>query len=221
MTTNWPRRRRAVTTMVVPSSPDPRPRDRVSVMRWRLKSNSTLRSCSMSVPRKPVAPSDVAGSTAVSIAYWWVLPTDTWSRRTESTWSGPTSPSIVTVPDADMPSSVASRSEMTLRFAPVSTVKGKGPFPLTVVRTVMRPAGSVAVAKVSRTRGSNSRPGRITLSGEARLCPTRDRKAMTANPAMTTSRCLGKMPHRPHVGKGHGLDFAGRGQSTQSSPISR
>jgi len=39
---------------------------------------------------------------------------------------------------------------MTLRLAPVSIVKGNGPCPLTMVITVMRPAGSVAVAKVSR-----------------------------------------------------------------------
>ena len=73
VTTSWPKRRRAVTVIVSPSSKGWF-LSRVSVMLWRLKSRMTLRPCSMSVPRKPVEPSDAAGSTAVSISRCSAVP---------------------------------------------------------------------------------------------------------------------------------------------------
>jgi len=87
---------------------------------------------------------------------------------------------MTTVPLDLRPSCAARRSEITLRFAPVSIVKGKGPLPLTLVISVMRPAGSVAVA----SRSCGLPPKEKACSGEARLCAASESKAATVTTAM-------------------------------------
>ena len=51
----------------------------------------------------------------------------------------PVVPATVAVPVLIVPSSVASRSDMTVVVEPVSTMKENGPFPLIMVDAVGRP----------------------------------------------------------------------------------